>query len=433
MILFENMSDEQLLIFENIIDGFNPEYVVENLKKIPEIEGYSLTANGCLYKNDSHGFLTSLMEKLFNDRIKYKKLMLESQQRYEQSKSKEDENLVARYKNFQMAKKIQLNSLYGALSNQWFRWFNFDNAESITTSGQITIIYIANKMNEYMNKICKTKDVDYIVASDTDSIYVTFEKLIPDGSNELEAVKLIDKFCETKIQPYLNSCYDELAGMMNAYQQKMQMKRETIANKGIWKAKKMYILNAWNVEGVQYDKPKLKIQGIEAVRSSTPYACRENIKNALSIIMNENEPALHKFIQEFRQTFLTLPFEDVAFPRGVKGMNKYKDASGIYKSATPIQVKGSLIFNHMLKQYDIKSVPPIMDGDKIKFAYLKTPNPINETVIATADYIPVEFNLDKYIDRDLQFDKAFLDPLKAITEVIGWQVEQRATLEEFFG
>lgn len=342
---------------------------------------------------------------------------------------------ISRYHNFQMAKKIQLNSAYGALQlgNQYFRWFNFNHAEAITTSGQLSIRWIEKKINLYFNKICKTNGVDYVIASDTDSIYVTFEKLIPANSDELEAVKVIDKFCEKKIQPYLDSCYDELAGMMNAYQQKMQMKRETIANKGIWKAKKMYILNAWNVEGVQYDKPKLKIQGIEAVRSSTPYACRENIKTALSIIMNEDENKLHKFIQEFREKFIGLPFEDVAFPRGVKGMNKYKDASGIYKSATPIQVKGSLIFNHMLKQYDNKSIPPIMDGDKIKFAYLKTPNPINETVIATADYIPVEFNLDKYIDRDLQFDKAFLDPLKAITEVIGWQVEQRATLEEFFG
>ena len=395
-------------------------------------DNYCIAANGCMYRKDKQGFLPALMEKMYNDRVVFKKKMIESKQSYEKTKSKEDEKLIARYHNMQMAKKIQLNSAYGALGNQYFRWFNFDHAEAITTSGQLSIRWIEQKMNQYMNKICKTTDVDYVIAADTDSIYVTFEKLIPDGSDELQAVDLIDKFCETKIQHYINSCYDELAGMMNAYQQKMQMKRETIANKGIWKAKKMYILNAWNVEGVQYDKPKLKIQGIEAVRSSTPYACRENIKTALSIIMNENEHALHKFIQEFREKFMELPFEDVAFPRGVKGMNKYKDASAIYKSATPIQVKGSLIFNHMLKQYDIKSIPPIMDGDKIKFAYLKTPNPIGESVIATADYIPVEFNLNKYIDRDLQFDKAFLEPLKAITGVIGWEVEQRATLEGFF-
>jgi len=394
---------------------------------------HAIAANGCVYRKDKQGFLPALMEKMYNDRVVYKKKMIEAKQRYEKTKSVEDEKLIARFHNMQMAKKIQLNSAYGALGNQYFRWFNFNHAEAITTSGQLSIRWIEKKVNLYFNKVCRTNGVDYVIAADTDSIYVTFEKLIPPGSDELEAVKLIDQFCEKKIQPYLDSCYDELAGMMNAYQQKMQMKRETIANKGIWKAKKMYILNAWNVEGVQYDKPKLKIQGIEAVRSSTPYACRENIKFALSIIMNEDEESLHKFIMSFREKFMTLPFEDVAFPRGVKGMAKYKDASAIYKSATPIQVKGSLIFNHMLKKHNLKSIPPIMDGDKIKFAYLKTPNPIGETVIATADYIPKEFNLDKYIDRDIQFSKAFLEPLKSITEVIGWEVEHRSTLEDFFG
>jgi DNA polymerase elongation subunit (family B) len=274
--------------------------------------------------------------------------------------------------------------------------------------------------------------VDYVIASDTDSIYVTFEKLIPEGSDDVEAVRLIDQFCEKKIQPYLDSCYDELAGMMNAYQQKMQMKRETIANKGIWKAKKMYILNAWNVEGVQYDKPKLKIQGIEAVRSSTPHACRENIKTALEIIMNRDEAVLRDFVNDFKVKFMELPFEDVAFPRGIKGMSKYKDAATIYKKSTPIQVKGALIFNHMLVQNKLKNIPPISDGDKVKFAYLREPNPIGQTVIATSDYIPVEFNLDKYIDRDMQFNKAFLDPLLSITNAIGWQLEPKATLEDFF-
>jgi DNA polymerase elongation subunit (family B) len=267
--------------------------------------------------------------------------------------------------------------------------------------------------------------------ADTDSIYVTFENLIPEGSDELQAVDLIDKFCETKVQHYLNSCYDELADMMNAYQQKMQMKRETIANKGIWKAKKMYILNAWNVEGVQYSEPKLKMQGIEAVRSSTPYACRKKIKDALSIIMNGDNDQLKKFIIDFRIEFATLPFEDVAFPRGVKNLKKYSK-HGLYDKGTPIQVKGALIFNNLLKHYNIKNIPPISDGDKIKFAYLKTPNPLGETVIATADYLPKEFNLDKYIDRDMQFDKSFLEPLRSITDAINWQVEEIATLKDFF-
>jgi len=388
-------------------------------------------ANGCTYRKDKQGFLPALMERMYDDRTKYKKLMIEAKQRYEQTKSNDDAKLISRYHNMQMAKKIQLNSAYGALGNQYFRWFNFNHAEAITTSGQLSIRWIEKKMNEYMNKICKTVGVDYVIAADTDSIYVTFENLIPEGSDELQAVDLIDKFCETKVQHYLNSCYDELADMMNAYQQKMQMKRETIANKGIWKAKKMYILNAWNVEGVQYSEPKLKMQGIEAVRSSTPYACRKKIKDALSIIMNGDNDQLKKFIIDFRIEFATLPFEDVAFPRGVKNLKKYSK-HGLYDKGTPIQVKGALIFNNLLKHYNIKNIPPISDGDKIKFAYLKTPNPLGETVIATADYLPKEFNLDKYIDRDMQFDKSFLEPLRSITDAINWQVEEIATLKDFF-
>jgi DNA polymerase elongation subunit (family B) len=394
---------------------------------------HAIAANGCIYRKDKQGFLPALMEKMYDDRTKYKKLMIEAKKRYELSHSYEDEMLVARYHNMQMAKKIQLNSAYGALGNRYFRWFSFNNAEAITMSGQLSIRFIEKKMNEFMNKVCKTKGVDFVVASDTDSIYVTFEKLIPAGSDELEAVKLIDQFCENKIQHYLNSCYDELAGMMNAYQQKMQMKRETIANKGIWRGKKMYILNAWNVEGVQYDKPKLKIQGIEAVRSSTPHVCREKIKEGLSIIMNRDETILQKFIADFREEFLKLPFEQVAFPRGIKGLDKYKDNSQIYIKGTPIQVKGALLFNNFLKIKNIKSIPPIVDGDKVKFAYLKMPNPIHDTVIATPDEMPTELNLDKYIDRDMQFEKSFLSPLISITETIDWNLSNKATLEDFFG
>jgi DNA polymerase elongation subunit (family B) len=410
---------------DNILNGVNYEFHLRN-------HDYAYAANGCMYRKDKQGFLPALMEKMYDDRVEYKKKMIEAKKRYEQTHAREDEMMIARYHNMQMAKKIQLNSAYGALGNRYFRWFSFNNAEAITMSGQLSIRFIEKKMNEYMNKICKTKGVDFVVASDTDSIYVTFEKLIPAGSDELEAVKLIDKFCETKIQSYIDSCYQELAGMMNAYQQKMQMKRETIANKGIWRGAKMYILNAWNVEGVQYDKPKLKISGIEAVRSSTPHACRVKIKEALSLIMNESEADLQNFVTKFHNEFMQLPFEQVAFPRGVKGMGKYSSKKEIYIKGTPIQVKGALLFNSLLKSKNIKNIPPIQDGDKIKFAYLKLPNPIGDTVIATPDELPKEFNLDKYIDREMQFSKSFVEPLRSITEVIDWQVEQISTLEDFF-
>ena len=395
----------------------------------------SYAANGCAYTKDKQGFLPALMEKMYNDRVVYKRKMIEAKKLYEQTKDPVQGKLVARYHNMQLAKKIQLNSAYGALGNQYFRWFNHNHAEAITTSGQLSIRWIGNKMNEFMNKTLKTTDVDYVIASDTDSIYVEMNELVEFSgqTDDLKIVDMLDMFIVAKIEPYMDKCYQELADMMNAYQQKMFMKRETIANKGIWRGKKMYILNAWNVEGVQYDKPKLKMSGIEAVRSSTPHACRENIKKAFEIVMNGTQSDLVKFVEEFRAKFMELPFEDVAFPRGVKGLDFYADAASLYKKGTPIQVKGALIFNNLIKQKGLTNIQPIQNGDKIRFAYLKMPNPVHDTVIATPDELPVEFNLDKYIDRELQFDKSFLEPLRSITSVIGWEAEHRATLEDFFG
>ena len=432
LIMQYNISNETFVGKMDIpsIDG-----LLKGDLELSKYDNYSVAANGCLYSKDKQGFLPALMERMYNDRTKYKKLMLDAKQRYENNPNSEDEKLVARYHNMQMAKKIQLNSAYGALANQYFRWFSFDHAEAITMSGQLSIRWIERKMNQFMNKLLKSRK-DYVIASDTDSIYVEMDDLVQHLgiTDDLKIVDALDKFCEQKIQPYLDKCYKELADMMNAYQQKMQMKRETIANKGIWRGKKMYILNAWNVEGVQYSEPKLKLQGIEAVRSSTPKACRENIKKCLEIIMNGTQDELQKFIAKFHDEFMTLPFEDVAFPRGVKGMYKYnKDKSQIYDKGTPIHVKGALIFNHLLKEKKIKNIMPISDGDKIRFAYLKVPNVVQETVIAIPDQIPKELKyIDQYIDREMQFTKSFLEPLRSITEVIYWQTEHRSTIEDFF-
>jgi len=392
---------------------------------------HAMAANGCIYSKDKQGFLPALMEKMYNDRVEYKNKMIAAKKKYEETKDPELLKEIARCHNMQMAKKIQLNSAYGALGNRYFRWFSFNNAEAITMSGQLSIRWIERKMNEYMNRVLKTKNVDFVIASDTDSIYVTMEEMVKhlNIDDDMFIVGALDAFCEQKLQPYIDKCYQELADMMNAYQQKMQMKRETIANKGIWKAKKMYILNAWNVEGVQYSEPKLKIQGIEAVRSSTPKACREKLKESFKIIMNKDELTLQKFIADFRQEFMTLPFDDIAFPRGVKGLKEYRDSVNIYKKATPIQVKSALLFNHIIKEKNMSNVQPISDGDKIKFVYLNMPNPVRDSVIANADILP---GIEQYIDRDMQFNKGFLDPLKSIIEIIDWESEQRSTLEDFF-
>lgn len=397
---------------------------------------YSVAANGCMFDKDFQGFLPALMEKMYNDRVLYKTKMIEAKKRYEETKNPEETKLIARYHNMQLAKKIQLNSAYGALGNLYFRWFNHKHAEAITMSGQLSIRWIEKKMNEYMNNILKTKDVDYVIASDTDSIYVEMkalvEKVFPENADKEEIVDVIDKFIVNKIEPFIDRCYEELAEMMAAYQQKMKMKRETIADKGIWRGKKMYILNTWDVEGVRYKEPKLKMSGIEAVRSSTPHVCRESIKEAFGIVMNGSEEELIKYIADFRDRFSQLPFEEVSFPRGVKGLDKYRDHSSIYKKATPIQVRGALLFNFWIKQKGITNIPPIQNGDKIRYSYLKLPNPIQESVVAAPDSLPEALGLDNYIDRDKQFEKSFLEPIKSITEIIDWKVEQKSTLEDFF-
>jgi len=401
---------------------------------------FSFAANGTCYFRNRQGFLSALMEKMYNDRVEYKKKMIEAKKKLEEMKDADAEtkrligNDIARYHNLQLAKKIQLNSAYGALANPYFRWFNFDMAEAITMSGQLSIRWIGDKMNDYLNKLLKTTGKDYIIASDTDSIYITLEDLVSgiDKSDD-EITTILDTFIENKIQPFINKCYEELAERMNAQKQKMFMKRETIANKGIWKAKKMYILNAIDIEGVRYKEPELKIQGIEAVRSSTPKVCRDKIKEALKIIMNEDEKAIQDFISRFRKQFKTLDFEQVAFPRGVNNMVKYSDSTTIYGFKTPIHVKGALIHNHMVRKLGLTDKYQLIgDGDKIKFCYLKEPNPTMDQVISCLDGLPEEFNLNQYIDYNLQFEKSFLEPIKTILDVIGWKPEKVNTLDSFF-
>ena len=432
LIMQYNISPETLV---KKVDFPSIDYMLEGNWEYRD-SSVTYAANGCTYRKDKQGFLPALMEKMYNDRVVYKEKMLQAKKDYEATKDPEYTKLIARYHNMQLAKKIQLNSAYGALGNEYFRWFSFNNAEAITTSGQLSIRWIERKINLFLNRLLKTSDDrDFVIASDTDSIYVELGDLIETvlkDKTDQEIVLALDAYVEAKIQPYIDQCYQELADMMNAREQKMKMKRETIANKGIWKAKKMYILNAWNVEGVQYDKPQLKIQGIEAVRSSTPGICRVAIKKGLEIIMNKDETDLHKFVSDFRDEYYTLPFEQIASPSGVKGLEKYRSSSSIFIDGTPMHVKAALMFNNLIKKNGLKNIQPIKNGDKIKVVYLRTPNPIHNNAIASPDVLPPEFDLDKYIDRDKQFSKTFLDPLTHITNTIGWEIEKKVTLDAFF-
>jgi DNA polymerase elongation subunit (family B) len=309
-------------------------------------------------------------------------------------------------------------------------------AEGITTSGQLSIRWMANKLNAYMNKVLKTEGKDFVIAIDTDSIYLTLEDLVEFVCKDQDTagkIRYMDKICETVFQPFIDKGYQELATYVNAYAQKMQMKREVLADKGIWTAKKRYILNVHNSEGVQYAEPKIKVMGLEMVKSSTPQVIRNKLKDSIKVILEGEQSKVHSYIHAFRDEFNKLSVEEIAFPRSVNGLREYGRSSTIYGKSTPIAVRGALLFNHHIKVKGLeKEHQPIRDGDKIKFVYLKTPNPIQEDIISFSQELPKELNLHSYVDYEKQFEKVFLDAVQIVIEPLGWSVEPKSSLEDFF-
>jgi DNA polymerase elongation subunit (family B) len=320
------------------------------------------------------------------------------------------------------------------LSNEYCRWYSFDNSEAVTTSGQLTIKFTERVINEYLNGKLGTVGIDRVIAIDTDSVYVDMSGIVKKLgiSDKNETIDALDSFCRSELLPYLESCYSKLKERMNAYQQKMVMKRETIADRAVFRGKKMYVLNALDSEGVRFAEPKLVAHGIEAVRSSTPHACREKIKKAFELLLKGDRLAFDDLLSRFKIEFENASPEEIAFPRGVHGIRKYVDPRLVYASGTPLHVKGAIIYNAMIERLGLGEKEPIHDGDKIKYLYLNVPNPTGDKVISFKDELPKEFGLEEYIDRDLQFTKAFVEPIDSIASLVGWGVEaacdRRATL-----
>ena len=408
-------------------------------KEVPH-DAYSVAANGTCYTREHQGFLPALMEKMYKERKMFKKKMIECQkEKQNDPTNKQLDYDISKYNNFQLVRKIQLNSAYGAIGNEWFRYYDVDMAEAITLSGQLSIRWIADKLNEFLNKTIGTEDYDYVIASDTDSVYVRLGKLVDKvcaNKSKTEIVDFLDKSSKDIILPFMKKQYDILACKMNAYENKMVMDRECIADKGIWTAKKRYILNVHDSEGVRYKEPKMKIMGIETTRSSTPQVVRQKLKDAIKLIVTTDEDTVIDFIEEFKNQFHSYEPEDIAFPRGVSNISKYRDSSSIYKKGTPIAVKGALLYNNKLKELKLeRKYSSITDGEKIKFVYMKKPNPIggnDDVVISFPNSIPKEFDLSSYIDYTKQFEKSFLDPIKNILEMINWNFEKTSSLETFF-
>ena len=403
-------------------------------------QGVTLTPNGQMFRVDSPGFLAKMMLDMYNDRTKYKKKALEAKKELEvetdPQKRTTIEARIARYNNLQLAKKVCLNSAYGALGNEYFRFFDIRQATAITTSGQLAIRWIEKKLNGYLNKVLGTQNKDYVIASDTDSIYLSLNELVSKtiiqsspSSTPKEIIAFMDRVCENKIQPFIDKSFNELAEYTNALDQKMIMKREALSDKGIWTAKKRYILNVYNNEGVEYSKPKVKVMGLEMIKSSTPTACRAKLWESVDVLLNKTEDDMIDFIEDFRQQFSTFPVSDIAFPRGVNNVENYAKT----QEKVPIHVRGSIVYNQALEKFGLtKKYQTIKDGEKIRFIYLKEPNVFHSNVIAFPLILPKELDLEKAIDYNLQFEKSFLEPLRIILKCIGWKTERTASLESFF-
>ena len=439
-----NISPETLIEPENytpemreiISSGVSVDKLLSKSVNLSNMSDVTITPNGQFFRTDIQGFLPKMMEDMYEDRKKFKKMMLKAKQEYEnekdESKKYEIEKRIARYNNLQLAKKVSLNSAYGALGSQYFRFYDLRMALGVTSAGQLSIRWIEAKINSYLNKLLSTEK-DYVIASDTDSIYLNLGPLIDrfagKESEPAKVIPLMDRICEDKIQPFIDKSYTELAEYVHAYAQKMQMKREALADKGVWTAKKRYIMHVYNNEGVQYAEPVMKVMGLEMIKSSTPAPVREKMKVALEIMMKGTEEQIHTFIAHFRSEFKKLAPEEVSFPRGINGLREYGDKNSIYKKGTPIHVKGALLYNMYLKEKGLdKKYPLIQEGEKIKFTYLKKPNSLRDTVISFPNRLPPEFELEQFIDYDLQFEKTFLDPIKIILDCMDWSTEKSLSL-----
>lgn len=436
LIIQHNISPETFVKSLNIVtvDENNRlldyDAVSDVIKVIKEkYPNYSITANGCLYRKDKQGIMGRLMETQFAQRVEIKNKMKALK------KENPDDDRIEALDAAQWSQKIKINSAYGAIANKAFRYYSEENSAAITTSGQMAAKMIDKFINIIMNKICKTSGVDYIVASDTDSIYINCEEVVKQTklTNRDEIINFLDLFGSSKLEPYIKKCFEDHAKNMNAYKSALHMKREVIAERAVWRAKKNYIMYIWDSEGIRYKEPELKTLGVESVRSSTPRICRESLEECYKIIMSGTEDMMIDHIKKFRKDFFTKSFADIARPSSVSDIAKYTTTDGSIMSRTPMHVKGSLAFNKFVKDNKLeKKYQLITDKDKIRYCELKMPNPLFSSVLSVPKELPSEFGLDKYIDYQTQFEKTFLNPVKSFLDIIGWKTEKIIKIDQFF-
>jgi DNA polymerase elongation subunit (family B) len=418
-----NISPETLLE-EHVsvsVDGLlNKEYDLSGYK------GSAVTANGCLYRTDIKGILPELMDYYYNERVKVRKMM----------KDPIYKNDIDSLDNAQMAYKILINAMYGSLANQHFKYFDVRLAESITLTGQLYNKWVENHINKYLNKVCSTDGIDYVKYMDTDSCYISFDQFVIkfcQGKTDYEISSILGKIAKDKILPEIEKACAQLAIYTNCPETRMSMARENIASTAFWTAKKKYAMAILDEDGKIYNPPKLKVMGLEIVRSSTPQFVRDALKEMVRLILLHDIDKVREYENEFKTEFYKTSPERIAFPRGVNNISKYMDNTTLYKKGCPIHVRASILYNYFIKQKKLENMYPLIsDGDKIKFIYLKLPNYIRENVIAFNDEIPQELHLTEYVDYDMMYSKVFIEPLNSMLDSLGWDLKHKFNILDFF-
>jgi DNA polymerase elongation subunit (family B) len=410
------------------IDGF-----IEQTAEMHPV--YATAANGFTYRRDVEGQFTQLVKRFFRERVEYKNKMLDAQKQYELTPTTEWANKVDEYHNRQQARKIQLNSLYGAQANKYFRFYDVRIAEGITMTGQAIIRRVAKDVDALLNTVCDTPQHEYVKYIDTDSIYISLNPLIEKGilTAGPSLVDDIIHYADTVIQPQLSTTCADIAEYSGAYENQIRFKREIVADRGIWaQAKKRYVLSVIDSEGVRYTTPKIKPVGFETNRSNTPKISREALKHAMRLCLTASEKDLWAFIDTFRQEFYAQPVNTIACPTSVNNLLKYTDPVTIYKKRTPIHVRAALLYNKWVADSESREYVLIREADKIKYILLQEPNPWGENVIAAPGEFPPQMHIQKYADYEKMFEKTFLNPIQKVLTVIQWNPEEIATLNDLF-
>lgn len=413
------------------------DFTDENSTDMSVFKKYNLSvaSNLQVYRRDKKSFSSELMEYFFNKRKEYKAEMLKYKQLYVDTQKEEYKHLKELYDMRQYTVKIFLNSFYGSLANKWFQFYRTEDAEAVTLMGQCTLLFMEKKINTYMNKLLGTTGVDYVIYMDTDSLYINLDGLVKKFVKDDDKTKIInflDKACSERIQKSMDSWLNSYADYTNAYENHLFFKREAISEAGVWLEKKKYFLNVWDMEGTRYKSAELKATGVEMVRSSTPMVVRKEMEDILKIFLEKDNKDLIASLERFEKEFKSMSIEEISSPRGINDIEKYNISTGFVKG-TPIHVRGAIVYNRLVESKELQGIyPKIGNGDKIKYVYLKEPNPTFGHIISYPDKLPKEFGLEKYVDYKTQYEKVFMNAIKKITATVGWKNEDSVDITDFF-